>query len=393
MFKKQITKPVGPDRPRRTHKGKAQALVRFDGKEIWADLNPAGRARLVLPEWYSTLRMADGQLKIVKLARDKTASELLLNKMRTEQAYIKAGVAPPQGDGDPEFSELLDRFHADRAKSGCTDVHIQTTRVHLLKAIDDLSIRGLADIRKLTHEDLAKWLDRGVTLRRKKPVPISPGTRRFRAATLRKFLGWLVQHQYIQTIPEFPSISSESVRPRRAMTRAEVDLLEATAPWPRSVLYPLAFSTLARFGALKALRTEDVFLDDPAGPWIKLQRSSSKTKQEQRIPIPTRLVAPLRQLIKEVGENGFLFGGVVKPTQYGDWQNDLKAAGIPLETIDGVAVFHSLRHGGATEMLMKGVDILLVQRMGGWKSVSMLARHYAHLSPVRDRAKIDDVFK
>lgn len=393
MFKKQITKPVKPGRPRRRHRGKDQALMRFDGKDVWVDLNAAGRAKLVLPEWYSTLRMADGQLKVVKLARDKTASEMILNKMRTEQALIKAGAIPPKSEPDPEFSELLARFDKDRARSGCTDEHLRKARAHLVQALTDLSIKGLADIRNLTTQDLSRWMDQARVQRRKESLPVAPGTMRIKAACFRFFLRWLIQHKHLAVMPVFPKTSNEPIKPRRALTRAEVDKLEATAPWPRNLYYAMAFATLARSTALQSLRPEDMFLDDPAGPWMKLQRANSKTKTEQRIPIPRRLVPSLRKLIQERGPGAAIFGGFFRPTQAGYFRGDLEKAGIPYENIEGIAVIHSLRHGGATEMLLKGVDILLVQRMGGWKSVAMLAKHYAHLSPVRDRAKIDEAFK
>jgi hypothetical protein len=56
-------------------------------------------------------------------------------------------------------------------------------------------------------------------------------------------------------------------------------------------------------------------------------------------------------------------------------------------------MIHGLRHGGATEMLEKGVSVLLVQRMGGWRSLQVLSKHYAHLSPIRSRKEIDNVFE
>lgn len=392
MFKKQVTKPVAPEKPRRNHRGKHQALVRFDGKDTWVDLNAAGRAKLVLPEWYSTLRMADGRLKVVKLARDKTASEMLLNKMRTEQALIKAGMLPPQKDPDPEFSVLLERFYTELARRGCTSVHVNRMRFHLGQAMTDLSIKGLTDLRSITSADLTRWLDQLRVANRKDCDPISPGTRQVKVTCLRSFFRWLLQNKHIHALPGFPKVAFNASRARRALTRPEVDKLEATAPWPRNLLYALAFATLARSAAIQSIRAEDIFLDDPAGPWIKLQKATSKTKTEQRVPLPPRLVPSIRKLIKERG-NGVPLFGFLRPTKTKVWQDDLQAAGIPFETMEGLAVFHSLRHGGATEMLLKGVDILLVQRMGGWKSVAMLSKHYAHLSPVRDRAKIDEAFK
>ena len=123
-----------------------------------------------------------------------------------------------------------------------------------------------------------------------------------------------------------------------------------------------------------------------------LRAKYAKTKLDQQVPIPTRLVPKLKNLIDECPAGVPLFHKLLTINLNTNFWADLKRAGIPRETEEGMAVIHSLRHGGTTELLSKGVSIILVQKMGGWKSLSMLSGHYAHLSPVRSRKEIDSVF-
>jgi integrase len=71
---------------------------------------------------------------------------------------------------------------------------------------------------------------------------------------------------------------------------------------------------------------------------------------------------------------------------------DLKTVGIEKHLPDGKLVLHSFRHGGTTELLKSGVSVLLVQRLGGWRSLDQISRVYSHLMPRRDREEIDRVF-
>jgi integrase len=192
-------------------------------------------------------------------------------------------------------------------------------------------------------------------------------------------------------VPEFPKILDVAKYVRRPLTRAEVDLLQANSPWPRGLFYALAFATLARRGALLSLTKSDVHLGEDDSS-ILLRAQHAKTKITQQVPVPKRLVEPLRQLIDECPANVPLFHSISGLNIHHMFRRDLKSSGIEHETERGIAVVHSLRHGGTTELLEKGVSVLLVQRMGGWKTLRVLSKHYAHLSPIRSRGEIDKVF-
>jgi site-specific recombinase XerD len=49
---------------------------------------------------------------------------------------------------------------------------------------------------------------------------------------------------------------------------------------------------------------------------------------------------------------------------------------------------HCNRHTFASRLVMAGVDLLTVQRLGGWRTVGMVTR-YAHLAPHHLRAAVE----
>jgi integrase len=50
--------------------------------------------------------------------------------------------------------------------------------------------------------------------------------------------------------------------------------------------------------------------------------------------------------------------------------------------------WHGCRHTFASRLAMAGVDLVTIQRLGGWKTLAMVAR-YAHLSPAHARAAVE----
>lgn len=383
MKRKHDTREVPVDAKRRVREGVEQAMLTVFGKDVWCDLTPTGRAKVLRPEWYASLRMADGTTKLVKLCRDKLAAEMMLAKLRTEQDRISVGLSVPIAVTTEKFSDLIARYWSVKASSGCTDVYMREAQARLAMVLAQLKIDSLVGVKELTEKKISKWLD---------GLQLSNGSKIQRIVQIKCFMKWLLAGGLIRRVPAFPKIADTAKYTRRPMTRAEVDLLEAHSPWPRGLFYALAFTTLARRGALLSLLAADVHLSDHDSS-ILLRARHSKTKTTQQVPVPKRLLEPLRQLISECPSGVPLFHCMGSLNIHHMFKRDLKAAGIPHETERGIAVVHSLRHGGTTELLEKGVSVLLVQRMGGWKTLRVLSKHYAHLSPIRSRREIDSVFE
>jgi integrase len=68
-------------------------------------------------------------------------------------------------------------------------------------------------------------------------------------------------------------------------------------------------------------------------------------------------------------------------------QAALREAGRDTSLLDGYT-WHCNRHTFASRLVMAGVDLLTVQRLGGWRTLSMVQR-YAHLAPDHLRAAVE----
>jgi site-specific recombinase XerC len=106
-----------------------------------------------------------------------------------------------------------------------------------------------------------------------------------------------------------------------------------------------------------------VFLDASLG------RKSTDEPDERAFPMPYRTVARV-------------FDRSVRSAQAA-----LRDAGKDASLLEGYT-WHSNRHTFASRLVMAGVDLLTVQKLGGWRTLSMVQR-YAHLAPDHLRAAVE----
>ena len=97
----------------------------------------------------------------------------------------------------------------------------------------------------------------------------------------------------------------------------------------------------------------------------------TKLGNERIAHLPIELVVMLANLPeKNKQSKPFAFAGHM--SALGAWQATIKRAGIEPLT------FHSCRHGFATGMLHRGVDVITVAKLGGWKSAQHVFETYGH---------------
>ena len=363
MFKKQITRPITDATPRREYRGQSQAQLRLDGKLCWVPVNSTGRAVVETADYYAKVRQPDGSVKAGRLARDKTAASTILADMRRTRERVKAGLTTEGSVEDADLAGLIAKFHANRpTKKGA--VNQASYEKRLLLACEGLRWNRLSDIRSTTATRLDVWASTltGATDTQKKHLDV-----------VRQFLVFLFKRKLIAEAIELPKPRKLPPIIRRSISSEQVEQLANANP-ARGLLYRLAFCTLARKGSLAALTAEDCHLDDPKKAWISFKPEHNKTATGNAVPIPERLVEPLRALCLEKPAGRLL----VFPHQR-QFGADIKRAGLPKKTADGVFCFHSLRHSGATHLVKKGLPLHLVQRIGGWLSLTMLTQRYSHL--------------
>jgi integrase len=101
----------------------------------------------------------------------------------------------------------------------------------------------------------------------------------------------------------------------------------------------------------------------------------TKGGTERTAHLPDTLVVAMANLPRVNGRGVFIYKG------YGAfqhaWEDAIKRAGIKYLTA------HCCRHGFATGLLRRGVDVLTVAWLGGWKDAGQVLRTYGHANKNR----------
>ena len=392
MFKPVYTRLVPPGAKRKLIGGVPHVQLKHDGKMHWFPLSSGGRARVPHSDWHGRIRLANGTRVTVRFVRNRSASETMQHNRQQLEDNIAAGKIVPPVYTDKSVPELVEKFVQEKKAKGIKLKTVQNTHPVLKRIVAGLKLQTLPDVRALNSGKVLAWcsgMRASYTTKDKAPRArlVEPATRANYVNKLNQFLFWLHEQRLIPEVPKLPVFSSAVTCPRRALSIQEVEKLAQASPWPRNILYRLAFATLGRKTALLSLRAEDLNLNNPGGAFVIFRPEHAKTKKGQTVPVPARLVPELRRLVTDMG--GGSFGQLVGRFKAPVFDKDLKLAGISKKTADGVACFHSLRHGGATHLAKSGVSLLLIKEMGGWHNLNIVAKHYAHLSALSERSSID----
>jgi integrase len=125
------------------------------------------------------------------------------------------------------------------------------------------------------------------------------------------------------------------------------------------------FLTGARVGEALSVRWDDVSLN---GCTVLIKQT--KVSAERVSHLPSKLVAALANLPRVADRPVFVYQHPDDITRA--WEGAIKRAGIKRLTP------HSCRHGFATGLLRKGVDVVTVAKLGGWKTPGQVLKTYGH---------------
>lgn len=158
-----------------------------------------------------------------------------------------------------------------------------------------------------------------------------------------------------------------TTKTKKPATLAWVDAFCAHASARQAALCLFMFSTGARISEALSVAWRDVDLSAATALIVQ-----TKIGDERLANLPPRVIAAFANIPSNRNPDDLVFG-------YGDrnncakvWANVIKRAGIERLT------FHSCRHGFATTMLHRGVDVVTVAKMGGWKNVQQVIKTYGH---------------
>ncbi|NNK66316.1 MAG: site-specific integrase [Rhodobacteraceae bacterium] len=136
-----------------------------------------------------------------------------------------------------------------------------------------------------------------------------------------------------------------------------------------AALCQFMFGTGARIGEALALSWEDLDLEGCTA----LVRQT-KVGAERVAHLPQPLVVTLANIPSNRNPDATVFGYVARDSVRKTWDNVIERAGIERLTA------HSCRHGFATVLMRRGVDIKTIAKLGGWKDVRTLLEIYVHAS-------------
>lgn len=131
------------------------------------------------------------------------------------------------------------------------------------------------------------------------------------------------------------------------------------------------YFTGARPSEALGIEWADVDLTDDRSVLIR----ESKVGKERRADLPPELIVAMANVPKVAGRPVFVY------RLYNDlglaWDAAIKRAGIKRLTP------HCCRHGFATGLLRRGVDVVTVARLGGWATPSEVFKTYGHAAKER----------
>lgn len=125
----------------------------------------------------------------------------------------------------------------------------------------------------------------------------------------------------------------------------------------------LMFGTGARISEALAVQWADINYKEKT---VLIRQT--KVGSERKARLHMRVIVALANLPK--GDKPFPFANDTSALT--SWQATIAKAGIEPLT------FHSCRHGFATALLHKGVDVVTIAKLGGWKSAAHVFQTYGH---------------
>ena len=253
---------------------------------------------------------------------------------------------------------------------------------------------GFSDLRSISQEKTRDFL-RGL----RDNEDLGHKTYNHYLQAMDTFLNWCVRSNRLLSNPlkglERLNTEVDVRHQRRALTPDEVHRLIAAArnsgkfqqemsPELRAKLYLFAYLTGLRKSEIASLHAKNFRLDENP-PRLLLSAVSSKHRKNDTLPLHPDLVAMLSEWLPLIG-NDHLFPNLSKKRMAEVIQSDLKRAGIPYKTDEGIADFHAAgRHTYITQLIRSGASLPEAKELARHSEIKMTLR-YTHIGII-DQAK------
>jgi len=356
--------------------------------------------------YYVAYFSSPGVRRYVKGSHDKAATKALGRKLETDAMLRRKGVVDTRAEryaveAARPVSEHMTDFESTLTARGTTAKHVTSTvslSGRLLAVCEGVAVKDLrAETVKLalTRLRIADLTPSAVqqALARLRADGLSLDTLNHYVRAVRQFSRWLwhdgrTSTEILAAVRGF-NAATDRRHVRRALPDDElVRLIRAAAAGPvvfdmagpdRSMLYTLATGTGFRASELASLTTESFALD-AVPPTVAVAAGYSKRRRADVQPIPRGLAETLRPWLATKAPSVPVFNVPdLKEWTAKMMRADLAAAGIAYNTPEGIADFHSLRHGYVTRLVMSGMNIKLVQHLARHSTPALTLGRYAHV--------------
>src|SRR5262245_43676948 len=232
LFRQHYTKPLPEGAKIITGKGKPHARFTDDGRTVTAPLTKKGdRIRLLSAKWYGEYRDADGFLRRVPLALDRSAAEVMLGELVKQAELTRRGLADPVREEHARrpLTEHLADWQASLLAHDVTAKHVRQTVANVRRVLDACRFVTLADLSVEPVEQFLAGLRNG-----RKPVPpLDPAKEEYTKAELAQALG--VKASSVPSLVRRHRLEARGKGKRRRYPKATAEALRTLRVRGRSV--------------------------------------------------------------------------------------------------------------------------------------------------------------
>jgi len=336
----------------------------------------------------------NGQRRKKTLATDRETSERIKNALLEKVALRKEGLFDERDERFAEHEARPIKAHLADYEKFVTDekktpkyVREMVQKVETIVNLADPKIRRISD---LSFERVKGALAK---VRRTRSV----GTVNIYIQRIKAFSRWLwrtkrAKEYALANLQTKTPNRGERCRVRRRMTDDEVIALISTAERgdhvgglsgpDRAMLYRLAHGTGFRSKELRTLTPERFRLDDDP-PTVTVLAGYAKNGEEAVQPIAGSLADRIRPWLAAKALMTPVFDRMTQRTAE-MLRVDLKAAGVPYETSEGVADFHASRGTYISNLVASGASVKTCQELARHSTPTLTIGIYAKAS-VRDK--------
>jgi len=201
-------------------------------------------------------------------------------------------------------------------------------------------------------------------------------------SVLRNILNTAAEWGKLRKAPPKIRLLKENNQRIRYLDEDEEILLFNACPEFLKPIIEVALNTGMRRGEILGLKWKDIDFDQK-----NITLSDTKSGERRQVPMNST-VADILSDIKKKSESDYVFPGndiethISKSYVSHKFESVIRQAGI--ENFK----FHDLRHTFASRLVMKGVNLKVVQELLGHKTFNMTLR-YAHLSPDQKKTAVE----